>query len=519
MKKALLFLTVLLYPFLIHAQKTITGFVLDESGEPIISVNILTTTSGRGTISELDGSFSLDVTAEDDNILISHIGYEEQNIPIDDRLVYNVKLVEYQVLAEIVITALGVKRDEKSLGYAVQTIDGSQILYESIADIKEMERLSIAEGNKNMEGVAVVLKTWMFSILTNAYGDIPYTEAARGGTDGIYSPKYDQQELIYTGEEGLLSELERATKLLEPAGGAITGDIIYNGDALKWEKLANSLKLRLLMYASNQMDVSTEIQTIINDGVIMESNEDNAVLTYLNAFPNEFPIIPLKTGDFDAVVMGSNAIDLMNSYDDPWRTVYARPDNLDFTTPEFSGAINGYENPDICSKAGSRLGLNYYNYTDHPISSNQAQGIMMMYAEVEFISAEAAAKGWIASPTANHYQKGIKASMDYYQVDYTTFGYTDFNDYYMNAGVSFTNPIQILEQKWLSLFFTELEPYFEVRRWLSEENFDWNMLPFLSPTCQNVNNDNLPVRFLYPAEEQSLNGNNYQEAVDRLGGG
>lgn len=392
-----------------------------------------------------------------------------------------------------------------------------QSMYESIADIKEMERLSRTEGNNNMEGVAVVLKVWMFSVLTNAYGDIPYTEAARGAIDNVYAPKYDQQELIYVGEEGLLNELERATKLLEPDGATIEGDIIYGGDATKWEKLANSLKLRLLMYASNQIDVSAEVQSIVEQGVIMESNEDNATLSYLNAFPNEFPIIPLKTGDFDAVVMGQNAINLMNDYNDPRRIIYARPDNLDFIAPEFSGAINGSENPDICNKAGSRLGLDYYNYPDHPISANQAEGILMTYAEVEFILAEAVAKGWLAGTAANHYEKGIKASMDYYLVDYTAFGYEDFDDYYLNSGVSFTNSLQILEQKWLALFFTGLEPYFEVRRWLSEAGFDWNAVPFLSPTCQNVNNDNLPVRFLYPAEEQSLNGNNYQEAVSRIG--
>lgn len=127
MMKTLPFLMVLLCPFFTYSQKVITGFVLDEAGEPIISANVLTTVSGRGTISELDGSFSLEIKAEDDNLLISHIGYEEQNISIDDRVVYNITLIEYQVLAEIVITALGVKRDEKSLGYAVQKIDGSQI--------------------------------------------------------------------------------------------------------------------------------------------------------------------------------------------------------------------------------------------------------------------------------------------------------------------------------------------------------------------------------------------------------
>ena len=142
----------------------------------------------------------------------------------------------------------------------------------------------------------------------------------------------------------------------------------------------------------------------------------------------------------------------------------------------------------------------------------------MTYAEVEFLLAEAALKGWISEDIEAHYKSGIEASMGYHQVDPAPFGWTDFEDFYDNSGVAYDAPTDIWEQKWINSFFHGLEPYFEVRRWYFESGMDWAGIPFLSPPCENLNDDQLPVRFLYPGEEQSLNAINYDEAVERLGG-
>lgn len=390
-------------------------------------------------------------------------------------------------------------------------------MYQSLANIVAMEEIAIETGNANFQGIALVMKSWMFSVVTDAYGDIPYNEAIRGVSDGDYLPAYDTQEEIYTGSTGLIAQLERANSLLG-TGGDVSGDIIFDGDVSKWKKLANSLRLRLLMRMSGQVDVSGAIQALASSGELMQSNDDNAVLDFLSSFPNEFPLIPLKQGDFDAVAMSERSVNVMQQYRDPRLARYARPDNLDFDNPLFSGAVNGSESPALCDKSGSRLGLAYFDYPGHPITANHADGILMTYSEVEFLLAEAALKGYIADDIESHYRAGIQASMDYYEVDYAPFAYTDFNDYYTNSGVAYDEPIDIWEQKWLALFFTGLEPYFEVRRWMKESNFDWNAIRFLEPTCENVNNDALPVRFPYPGDEQSLNSANYQAAISRLGG-
>ena len=382
-------------------------------------------------------------------------------------------------------------------------------LYESLTDLSSLISIAREENNDKMVGAAMVFESWIFSELTNAYGDIPYSDAIKG-EESVFTPKYDTQASIY---QDLLDKLDLAISMLK-GSGTISGDILYNGDASKWIKFANGLKLRLLMYASNKIDVSTSFKLVVDQGVLFESNEDQAVLNFLNSFPNQFPTIPLKQGDFDAVAISKSALDLLELYHDPRLSRYARPDNLNFEAPEFTGVANG-----VGGQTGSRLGLSYFDYPGHVTASeigiNYADGIIMSYAEVEFLIAEAIAKGWLSGDLESHYKKGIQASHEYYQVNYTPFGWTDFENFYQNSGVGYTSTIDIWKQKWLSLYFSALDPYYEVRRWYVEAG-GWDALPFLNPPIgNNSNNYELPMRFLYPGQEQSLNAENYNEANSR----
>ena len=382
-------------------------------------------------------------------------------------------------------------------------------LYESLTDLSSLISIAREENNDKMVGAAMVFESWIFSELTNAYGDIPYSDAIKG-EESVFTPKYDTQASIY---QDLLDKLDLAISMLK-GSGTISGDILYNGDASKWIKFANGLKLRLLMYASNKIDVSTSFKLVVDQGVLFESNEDQAVLNFLNSFPNQFPTIPLKQGDFDAVAISKSALDLMELYHDPRLSRYARPDNLNFGAPEFTGVANG-----VGGQTGSRLGLSYFDYPGHVTASeigiNYADGIIMSYAEVEFLIAEAIAKGWLSGDLESHYKKGIQASHEYYEVNYTPFGWTDFENFYQNSGVGYTSTIDIWKQKWLSLYFSALDPYYEVRRWYVEAG-GWDALPFLNPPIgNNSNNYELPMRFLYPGQEQSLNAENYNEANSR----
>lgn len=393
-------------------------------------------------------------------------------------------------------------------------------LYSGLTDLHRVEAIALESGNMKMQGVALVMQTYAYSVLTNAYGDIPFSEAIQGD-DNIFTPVYDSQEEVYT---SMLNNLDGAVAMLE-GDGQIAGDIIYGNDADKWIKFAHSLKLRLLMSANAKIaNAQEQFAAIVTDGRIMTSNDDNATLSYLSGFPNQFPLIPLKTGDFDAVALSQNMYNSLIEHNDPRLSRYARPndDNYDVIndSTSFSGAVNG-SNSGNCSKDGSRLGPQFYNYPGFTDAStlglSMAEGILMTYSELCFILAEAAEKGWVANTTADEYKMGVQASMDYYQVNYAAFGYTDFEDFYANSGIAFSEASDIWRQKWTALFFHGMEPYFEVRRWYVESGDSFDNIPFLDVPCEDLNGGKLPMRFLYPGEEQSLNAANYNAAVEKLG--
>lgn len=393
--------------------------------------------------------------------------------------------------------------------------------YASLGNLIEAERVAADAGNAQMEGAAKVMKSWVFSTLTLAYGDIPYSEAITGSTDANWFPAYDSQEDIITGTNGLLEELALAVQLLDN-GGSIDGDILFEGDAAKWKKLANAMRLRLLMYISGQQDVSTAFASIVASESLMESNADNGVLTYTGNFPNEYPLVPLKQGDFDAVALSVNAHAALDNLDDPRLFIYARPSNAGelYLDPSLTATYKGAENgSESCDKNGSRLGFAYYNYPNHAQAASMAEGVIMTYAEQQFLLAEAAHNGWITDDAGTLQASGIEASMTYYGADFSTTAWTDFSDYLANSGAAYDNSLSsIREQKWLAMFFTGMDNYYELRRWYTEEEGEWANLPFVSAPCSNTNGDALPMRFLYPGNEASLNPDNYVDAIDAMGG-
>lgn len=114
------------------AQKQITGIVTDESGEPLISANVYVKSDpGSGTITDLDGKFELSVSETAKRLVVSYIGFSKKEIKIGAKDYFEVALSDQVDLDEVVVTALGVEREEKALGYSVQTL-GS----EDIADVK-----------------------------------------------------------------------------------------------------------------------------------------------------------------------------------------------------------------------------------------------------------------------------------------------------------------------------------------------------------------------------------------------
>lgn len=106
--------------------KKVTGKVVDESNEPLIGVNIKVEGSSEGAITDIDGNFT--ITASPGSTLsFTYIGYASQNVKITDRNIYDVKLLsDTKQLSEVVVTALGIKREQKALSYNVQQVKSDE---------------------------------------------------------------------------------------------------------------------------------------------------------------------------------------------------------------------------------------------------------------------------------------------------------------------------------------------------------------------------------------------------------
>src|SRR5690606_23758643 len=110
---------------------------------------------------------------------------------------------------------------------------------------------AVADDLKFHQGVSLVMRAFVFGQITDLWGDAPYTHALKGdeGETENLLPAYDSQEVIY---DGIIADLTEAATLLSDSPDSYReifpeADPLYGGDPAKWQKLANSLRLRYLM--------------------------------------------------------------------------------------------------------------------------------------------------------------------------------------------------------------------------------------------------------------------------------
>jgi hypothetical protein len=389
--------------------------------------------------------------------------------------------------------------------------------YLILRDVNNLIAIAEERSLPNYKGIGLVMKSLIYSRMTDAYGDLPYTEALKGKEDQpVYSPAYDPQEVIY---QGMLADLAEANSLLSANGGTIRNDILFKGDSMKWKKLANSLRLRLLVRQSKRVDPSVALTALLSNPTtnpIMTSVSDNAVLNYVEA-PNLFPITGQRSGFFFDRRMSKTLVDKLNQTGDPRIRVMAAPtaESRDAAaagtgTLQWVGVRNGETDQNLGSNIDrkvSALSDQYYRGLQVPVPAN---GQIMTLAEVKFILAEAAQKGWISGSAETYYYDGIKASVDQYR-GMSGIAITATTEYLARPGVRFeaANALELIgTQKWISLFFNDLQGWHEWKR---------TGFPNLLPAFVNNNNNRIPVRFRYPTSQQVTNRSSYTQAVERQG--
>ena len=381
-------------------------------------------------------------------------------------------------------------------------------LFTRLRDVNNLIILAKEQGNSNYEGIGLIWKSYAFSFLTDVYGDIPYSQALQGRDGAVYSPIYDSQEAVY---DGILADLKRANELLNPAGFAIQGDIIYSGNILRWKKFANSLRLRYLLRISNRRDVSAEMREIVNNPSefpVFENLADQAALTYLASAPNQWFTHTDRIGSFRERRMSQTIETRFEELNDPRVGEYFRPTQA-FTVgawdKKFNGIPNGLGEAEALDWDG---GSNFQSelapkYFDEP---NSAEALVMTYFELQFILAEAALKGIISGSAEEFYNKGVRAALAYYKIP------QDQIEAYMvqdAVALNGTNSLdKIMLQKWIGSFMIGVEGWNDWRR---------TGLPTFTPAVSDDNNNMVPVRYLYPQSEQVFNQVNRQAAIQRQG--
>ena len=367
---------------------------------------------------------------------------------------------------------------------------------EGLLNAERIRLLVTTEGQENAhyEGVALVMRSWIFSLLTDAYGPVPYTQALKTkGEEEVLKPAYDAMPVVY---EGVINDLDQAVALLAQEAGPISGDILFDGDIERWVKFANSLQLKLLNRASSAPSFTIDIaakMTEVLQRPVFTGNDDYAFLGHSATRPsnNEWNEVVVNGGRDDWRA-SATLVDALNELNDPRVEVFFDPTSAG----EYAGMPNGL--PDA-------LALEYTakaSFIGETMREATTPTVIMSYAELQFVLAEAALRGDIAGDPKAYLDAAINASFGQFGLE-TPAGYLD--------GQAATRE-NIMFQKWIALYGQGIEAWTEYRR---------TGLPDImrkDPNAALLNEGVLPTRLTYPQTEYSLNGTAIQEGLGLLGG-
>ncbi len=432
----------------------------------------------------------------------------------------------------------------------------------------------------NIHAALRVFRVYVGGLLTDFYGDVPFSEAGMGYIDGNTQPKYDTQEELY---RGFFSELKAAAQLFDINADPISSDPIFNGDINAWTKFANSLRLRYAMRISDILPelAKEEFNAALADGVFEDSSDDalvkhmdvsysfgqesfrdfrgNAMSKYFygndpannpsyicqtfweqlynNNDPRTLRLCHFYIDDFMSISTGKGRIDVT---DEVVETQMANPGTpvIYLIAP---GQFSWDNWPSYTDIPGSPLAEKMvsiqaahpdYNpganprwlmpkLADNFLKSNNP-GVIMTYAEVCFLRAEAAVLGWTSDDAKTFYENGVRAATLFLSDNYDCDVITDaeFAAYMAQPAIAFgatadQRRSQINTQAWILHFHNPAEAWANVRR------ADYPVLTPPDPDGKNplIDGNEIPVRLCYPIKEETYSKEAYQQAKARVPGG
>lgn len=394
----------------------------------------------------------------------------------------------------------------------------------------EIEAEKLADLGAPYAALAKFFRAYFFTRLTERFGDIPMSEALQIAVNGNASPKYDEQKFVYQQILQLLDEANSDLASLVAQGVSVEGDFYYNGNLLKWQKLANSLKLRILISLSKRADdtpdlrIKEQFATIVNNPTqypVILSNVDNFQLVYNgNSRSNNAPMWPA-----DGVVvktdinntLAATYVDIAKDTRDPRLMIVAGPtrEAKESGDPDYADKFSSYAGGSTGELQSELLNLSIagklsmINFDYWLASPSGIPTIQLGASEVHFTIAEAISRGWVGGDAARHYEAGVRASMEFFGVLKTKIDEFLINNSFKGNGA--VGIEQILTQKYMSFFQNSgTQAYYQFRR---------TGVPEFHLGPANGNNNTIPVRWAYPTEEYTVNEAHVKEAITRQFGG
>ncbi|ADQ19028.1 hypothetical protein Lbys_3377 [Leadbetterella byssophila DSM 17132] len=431
---------------------------------------------------------------------------------------------------------------------------GSQSWTEWYAILRDNQYVydrSVELGYELHQGISLVMKSMIFGLITDLWGDAPYSAALKGAEGGEQNtfPVYDRQEDIYT---GILADLEKANTLLSKSANEYTGttgnaDVYYAGNPMKWRRLANSLALRFYnRISAKKPDVARAgIEKIVGNASmypIITAIADEANMAFAgNSNADSWPanaVYDASGSNFRRIKMCATLVDKLLDLKDPrigvWAAKVQIPLVVDSTLtgvvdriengkrilslqrvqglavnthPEYVGLPPGmlggaaYNLSPTAEQAANNPHVSWLNDIYKQAKGNQLKARLMSAAEVHFILAEAAQRGWNVGIAETHYNNAIKASFDAWGVG------GNYAAYIASPKVKYDGTLkQLMEQKWIASWNAAAQSWFDYRR---------TGYPELQPGTQAVRKA-IPLRFFYMLDERNLNKANADAAMSRM---
>ena len=427
--------------------------------------------------------------------------------------------------------------------------------YDILRTNAEFYNKAVAGEFKFQQAAGLLYKSLTFGLITDLWGDAPYSESVGQTPAWNAKPAYDNQEDIYN---GILKDLETANTLLSECQELDIvlledQDVMYQGNVMLWRKFVNSVALRYFMRLGVKSPAIAEagIKKIISNPtmypLILTANDD-ATIDYMGvaadqSWPTTREFVSNKTDEYTRIKMCTTFVEALYALNDPRLPVWADPVEITINVVPGSGidttdketkvrtvsqdVVDKYETEighplDQNEYVGLPVSMSYnsaYNMTKSPeqgVHNEHVSQLNSMYttssgdllkmriisaAEVNFILAEAAQRGWISGAQA-YYEAGIQESLNAWGVG------DEYLSYITNAGVPYDNTLeQIITQKWIASWSAAAEAWFDYRR-TGFPDFQVGEQPKRKA---------LPLRFYYNYEgEISLNEENAYAAIDKL---